>query len=296
MKKILIVRIAASLGNQLFMYANAFSLSKKYNLKLLIDNTSGYFQKKNTTLNRIYALNYFKIKSKIAPKKYKYDNYLKHIFFKYFSFFFKFFFYREFINKFKITKYKKIKFLNKNIYLIGYYQSELYFKPYKNDLVKCFSVKKKFLSRNFYKYYKLLNSCNSISLHIRRGKLYNLNQFYSGDPNLDSDPFFKKMIFYNYSGINYFKKKIKNPVFFIWSNNFDGLDKFFDKSFIFIKNNSLCEDFELFKYSKHFIVSPSTFHWWGAWLNINKNKICLRPKNINPSNNLNFWPKEWIKV
>ena len=52
----------------------------------------------------------------------------------------------------------------------------------------------------------------------------------------------------------------------------------------------------LFQYAKHFIVGPSTFHWWGAWLNKSPNKICLRPSNINPSNNENFWPKDWISI
>ncbi len=46
MKNKLIVRIAEGIGNQLFMYANAYSLSKKINYDLYIDNTSGYFKKK----------------------------------------------------------------------------------------------------------------------------------------------------------------------------------------------------------------------------------------------------------
>ena len=46
MKNKLIVRIAEGLGNQLFMYAHAYCLSKKINYDLYIDNTSGYFKKK----------------------------------------------------------------------------------------------------------------------------------------------------------------------------------------------------------------------------------------------------------
>ena len=44
--KKIIVKIAAGLGNQMFMYANAYALSKKYSLDLTVDNTSGFFQKK----------------------------------------------------------------------------------------------------------------------------------------------------------------------------------------------------------------------------------------------------------
>ena len=46
LKKKIIVRIAEGIGNQLFMYANAYSLSKKYDYELEIDDTSGYFKKK----------------------------------------------------------------------------------------------------------------------------------------------------------------------------------------------------------------------------------------------------------
>ena len=57
MDKKIIVKVAAGLGNQMFMYANALSLSKRLNYNLFIDNTSGFFQKKNTTLERSFRLN-----------------------------------------------------------------------------------------------------------------------------------------------------------------------------------------------------------------------------------------------
>ena len=41
MGKKIIVRIAEGIGNQLFMYAHAYVLSKKINYDLYIDNTSG---------------------------------------------------------------------------------------------------------------------------------------------------------------------------------------------------------------------------------------------------------------
>ena len=47
MTKKIVVEIAEGLGNQLFMYAFAYSLSKKINYDLMIDRTSGYSKKKN---------------------------------------------------------------------------------------------------------------------------------------------------------------------------------------------------------------------------------------------------------
>ena len=46
MTKKIIVRMAAGLGNQMFMYANALALSKTYKMDLLIDDESGFFIKK----------------------------------------------------------------------------------------------------------------------------------------------------------------------------------------------------------------------------------------------------------
>ena len=66
--------------------------------------------------------------------------------------------------------------------------------------------------------------------------------------------------------------------------------------FTYIKGENIKHDFYLFQFAKNFIVSPSTFHWWGAWLNNSVNKICLRPKNINPSNNKDFWPEKWLAI
>ena len=45
MDKKIIAKISEGLGNQLFMYANSYSIAKKFNLKFYIDPYSGYFNK-----------------------------------------------------------------------------------------------------------------------------------------------------------------------------------------------------------------------------------------------------------
>ena len=98
-ENLLILRVAEGIGNQLFMYANAFSLSKKYNYKLLIDNTSGYFKKKNQI--RSYELNKFITNLNIASDKFKFDTYLKDI-------------KRKFLKKLTLFLLKKIFISKKN--------------------------------------------------------------------------------------------------------------------------------------------------------------------------------------
>ena len=67
MKKKLIIQIAEGLGNQLFMYAFAYSLSKKLNYGLYIDNKSGYSRNKNLLRNhQLYMLDNFNITNNIA--------------------------------------------------------------------------------------------------------------------------------------------------------------------------------------------------------------------------------------
>ncbi len=49
MEKRIIVRIGEGLGNQLFMYANAYAISKTIGYNLYLDSKSGYFKKKIKT-------------------------------------------------------------------------------------------------------------------------------------------------------------------------------------------------------------------------------------------------------
>ena len=57
MTKRIIVEIAEGLGNQLFMYAHAYSMAKKLNYELFIDNKSAYSLKKKhfKSPSKIYA-------------------------------------------------------------------------------------------------------------------------------------------------------------------------------------------------------------------------------------------------
>ena len=72
MAKKIVVEIAEGLGNQLFMYAFAYSLSKKINYDLMIDKTSGYSKKKNLMRkHQKYMLDNLNINQKYASNKLK---------------------------------------------------------------------------------------------------------------------------------------------------------------------------------------------------------------------------------
>ena len=139
-----------------------------------------------------------------------------------------------------------------------------------------------------------------VSICIRQNRFSErINNKYSTDGINKSFLFVEKTIEYINQAIQFFDKKINNPKYLIWSNNFDNLDKYFDsKKFTFVINDKdkILTDFFLLTQCKYFIVGPSTFHWWGAWLSNFDDKICVRPKNLNPSNNKDFWPEKWVII
>lgn len=314
MKKI-IARISNGFGNQMFIYAAAFCLAKKLNRKLELDISSGLrsliiknLKKKFKHFNPKFELNCFNISSKITNKNNCYNNFFSQILRK-------FYIHTDFLkikkkfiieskNSNKITYYNERGFdnlyLQDKVYFEGYFECEKYFVDCKKYLIKEFSLKRKVDCNIFFKK-QILNS-NSVSMVIRADRF---NERTSDDLQvsniLKSKNFELKQYKYIVRSMNYFKNIISNPKFFIFSDNIPKIKHMFSntKNVIFIdqfNKNKVIEDYYLMSLCKHFAVGPTTFHFWPAWLSNYKNKIILRPKNMNPSNNRDFWPIDWIKI
>ncbi len=305
MSQKLIVRIANGLGNQLFLYASAFAISKKINKILEIDNESG-FLKEDRKIR--YELDNFKITSNITEQHYKFNNKYKNIKRKVDK---KLDFLRN-KKKFLIEDKKKnsfIKFSNKYfcnryqdiVYMEGYFQSEKYFKDYETDIKSEFNFNQNIIDKNEAFKNDILNS-NSVLIHIRNHVFSETIKKQNKILNLEkSNIYTQKTILHCKKAIEFFKKKISNPMFFIFSNDFNLIKKsFIGNEFKYMdKNESLMpiDDFYLMTLCKHFIISPSTFSWWAAWLSKNKNKICVKPdKDLFMSSNLDIYPNNWINI
>ena len=299
MNKILIVRIGEGLGNQLFMYANAYSLSKKFGYNLYIDDESGFSKNKRS---RFYNLNLFDIPNKICPDKLKSNTLIKNFKRKSSKFIDKFISNKKFITESidinKQTNYVEISNIESyKIFVEGHYECELYFKDYEKDLKKIFTIKDDLIDKHN-TYIDRIKRSNSVSIHLRKNRFTeDFNNKKISNKNKDAI-FEENLVNYVSRSIEYCDKKLDNPHYFIWSNDNNSFKQFFldTKKFTFVENNNIAMDFYLFSLCKNFIVGPSTFHWWGAWLNANLKKICLRPKDINPSNNRDFWPKDWMSI
>ena len=299
MDRIIIAKISEGLGNQLFMYANAYAISKKFDLNLCLDPYSGYY---NNNI-RSFILNNFNISYKIAPSDWIFSNnyrsIIKKIKIKYDFFKKKKSFLFEPKDENKLTKFSPIKLDNFNdkIYIDGNFESEKYFLDYRNDLLSQFSFKKDIINN---KYLDFINKHNVVSISIRQNRYSErINNKFDQYSISKSQDFVAETVDYIYQSIKFIKSKVHNPKFLLWSNDFSGLEKYFPKNeFLYVINpeDKILNDFYLLTQCKYFIIGPSTFSWWGAWLSNNENKICIRPKNINPSNNVDFWPESWISI
>ena len=66
MSKKLILRLSNGIGNQMFMYASAYSISKRLNRELLLDDETAFLSKKNISK---YGLDNFNINANICSNK-----------------------------------------------------------------------------------------------------------------------------------------------------------------------------------------------------------------------------------
>ena len=302
MKNKIITKISEGLGNQLFMYANSFSLSEKNNFDHYIDTVSGYYQKKHIYE---FVLNEFNISAKKATGQFTFNNFYKNLFKKFLIFYDKFkskkkfFFEKKNSNKFSQYSPLDLTRAHDFFFLDGNFESEKYFLDYRDDLLKEFVIKNsdRFLDN---KYLNIIKTRNVVSICVRQNRFSERigNKFSSVGLN-KSLQFVEETINYINKAINFFDKKIDNPKYLIWSNNFNNLEKYFDTekfTFVINDNDKILTDFYLLTQCRYFIVGPSTFHWWGAWLSNFNDKICVRPRNLNPSNNKDFWPEKWLSI
>lgn len=287
----IIPRLFGGLGNQLFIYACARRLALKTKSELVIDHISGF--KYDKVYKRKFQLHQFNISGRFATK---YER------------FYPFSRIRRFIIKFinrKKSFYNKsyiiqegINFENRllnfdpkgTLYLEGYWQSENYFKDIEEIIRHDLNFIKPNDDLNLEFCDLIENTDISIAVHYRFfDSIDNVN-------NLNEE-------YYN-NAFTFFSKQFPNATYFIFSDKkLKNINALIDDSKIIYVNHNKSDDVahnDLFLMSlcKNFIISNSTFSWWGAWLSKNIDKIIVAPK-LDP----NFYnvkgidieyPKEWI--
>jgi len=296
----IIVSLFGGLGNQMFQYACGKSVASRLGVELKLDVSlvQDRAERKNFTY-RDYELGVFKIKEEIAtieevrqyiPNLWNSKLYLKQLY-KLKRFFNGNSFYNE---KLKFIYNKDIEQVKDNTYLYGYFQTEIYFKTLRNELLQIFRIQQEIDLINS-SLISQMKSENSISIHVRRGDYLN-----SPFEILDIQNYYQK-------AIEFIQKEINSPVFYIFTNDYLWVEKNFEllnikKTIVKINSgNQSYLDMILMSNCKHNICANSSFSWWGAWLNTNPSKIVIAPdrwfKNAEyVASSYNLIPSDWQKI
>ena len=172
--------------------------------------------------------------------------------------------------------------------LHGYFQTEKYFSHVKTDIKNIFKFKDYAIQESNNLFISLnIAPEDTTSIHIRRNDYIQKQQYH---PQQDSSYFFKAAEL----------SRLKQVL--IFSDDIEWCKKTFTGKNIYFSNLTSCfSDLRAMSLCKNNIIVNSTFSWWGAWLNDNKNKKIIAPKKwFGPAyshfNTADILPENWIKI
>ena len=149
----------------------------------------------------------------------------------------------------------------------GYFQGEPYFRDVIDEVKQKFSISMPIAEES--ELLERIKACNAICIHLRVGD-------YKNAKNRRFDVLTPE---YVQRGINYIKERIKDPVFFVFTNDQNAVKEQFKlQDLIYIYGFKDYQDMRLMLSCKHFIISNSTFSWWISYLSENPDKIVIVPK------------------
>ena len=300
----IITQIVGGLGNQMFQYARGQALALELGVPHLLDLTafSGYDANVSEGLYRGMALHagfqfaeIFDCDAHVASDSdiKKVIGWRRRKFFKdrlskpYLSGFHG----DRIITERSVFNTERDILSDKGLYISGYWQNEKYFIFKEDEIRKSFTFRAPLDGENL-KVAESVRDVNSVSLHIRRGD-YVSNKKFSQQYPIAPIKYYK-------GAISIIKKMVPDPVFFIFSDSIEWAKENFNigSPVSYVCNNNgvtSYNDMHLMSLCKHNITANSSFSWWGAWLNDNKSKIVIGPKNWVSHSTFEL-PKSWIAV
>lgn len=292
----IIVRLMGGLGNQMFQYALGRRLALERGVPLKLDLS--WFQ---TQALRRYMLDRFQVNAEIATpeeiaclvgsNRKAISGWLYRIIQNCLPY------YRR--NRVTETNHSFNPLLlnvKSNVLLIGYWQSEKYFKEIGTHLRQEFSLKRPFSPKSLSLADRIQRE-NSISLHVRR-------KDYVESP--------RRIEVYDVCSIEYYRRAVEylrqivpNASFFVFSDDISWATvnlKFLSPAVEMVDVKGAAQDVEeliLMSYCKHHIIANSSFSWWGAWLGATAETVTIAPRQWirdRRRENRDITPVEWIRM
>lgn len=118
-----------------------------------------------------------------------------------------------------------------------------------------------------------MQKCQSVAIHVRKGKDYASRHWYTGTCPVD----------YYLSAVELMKTRLDAPRFYVFTDNPDWVrENFTGFAYALVTGNPVAGpgshyDMQLMSLCRHNIISNSTYSWWGAYLNRHDDKIVVAP-------------------
>jgi len=273
----LVVRQISGLGNQLFQYAAGRYYARQYgaSLRLALDPPEKAF---SYGIPRPFLLSHFRITAPASPE--------------------------TALEEFYLTPRRKLGYASalvrsvlglairretlserhtfipdlgvsghlRRLYIFGYWQTYRIPEAIEEDLRAEFAFREPPTGKNAELLQQIRAAQSAVSLHIRRGDYASAAE---GNRVLP-------MSYYE-EAIASLRRELAEPTFFIFSDDpeFARANLPQDLDTVFVTHNddiTSFEDLRLMSHCSHHIIANSSFSWWGAWLNPDKDKIVFAPR------------------
>lgn len=267
----IISRIAEGLGNQLFQYAAGRSLSLRHGVPLALD-----ISKYGRTGKRPFELAQFNIPALETDL----DPYVT--------------------THFNLYQEPHFHFdpcfsqVEVPVYLAGFWQSDLYFKEYRAELMQELAVRESLVT-HLLPLVAEIGAGNSVAVHIRRGDYLR--------------PVFLKRhgvlpVTYYHTAIGLLAEQAEPLQLYFFSDDMPWVQQQLHTSHThtFVSGqftHNALEDFYLMSRCKHHIIANSSFSWWAAWLSNHPQKKVLAPAQWFqefPADTKDLIPSTWTRL
>lgn len=185
----------------------------------------------------------------------------------------------------------------KSQYIIGVFQNAKMVETIEKEVKRCFLFLP-FTEEQNQKLEKEIISCESVAIHVRKGKDYAQRVWYQNTCPVE----------YYQKAIQLISEKVNHPKFYVFTDNSEWVkENFKDFAYTLVEGNPASGwgshfDMQLMSVCKHNIISNSTYSWWSAFLNAHPGKIVIAPEVwFNPDSCAEFTSerilcKGWIAV
>jgi hypothetical protein len=269
-----IVKVNAGLGNQMFHYAFGRALALRNRTTLKIDATS-----LQASPSRHYALHHFVLNAEFAtPEELS-----------------------RFKGAYKIGRHPWIDRISqrrrmgsavrlperyfhfnpralhipsgRDVYAYGAWQSERYFEDQADTIRREFEFRNPPQGLNA-TLARDIADANSVSMHVRRGD-------YATDARVNRIHGLVPLDFYRRAA-EHIATRVSRPCFYLFSDDPEWTQANLRLSFPvrYVTHNdpdAAIEDIRLMSLCRHHVIANSSFSWWGAWLGRNPDKIVIAP-------------------